>query len=229
MKKRLIKVLIIGFISVLILKFLSKPFANSDSILGRISNLLNSNNLIELNSVGLDKKNIDLIWYPELTDSVLIIKNGKQVGEIGYNYGPNRFKIFLSNDLEFKVGHFKTNNWHPHQYKIDVSKDSSGYRIGFTANGNDYERLEKSFNNDGLLEGQMISFLENGNCSFQGDYKNGLKHGLKQGLFKYYHKNGKIRATTQYLKDTLHGIVTKFDENGNQIRMEKYIKGKRKK
>ena len=149
MKQRLIIILIFGLVSIGILKVISKPFASSDNTIGRLSNLLNWNNTIEINCIGLDKQNIDLIWYPDMTDSILIIEQGRQVGKIGYEYGPNRFKILLSNDIEFSVGHNKSNDWHSYKYEINILKDSNGYKIGFTANGPDFKKYEQSFDLNG--------------------------------------------------------------------------------
>ena len=112
MKKTLIILLILILGGILTLKFVSKSFVNSDTIIGRISNILNRNNKIDLNCYGINKSDIDIIWITEETKPKLVIEEGKETGKIGHIYGPNRFKILLKNGLEFKVGHFKTNNWH---------------------------------------------------------------------------------------------------------------------
>ncbi len=223
MRKRLIIILILGLIGILTLKLVSKPFANTDTIIGRISNILNKNNTIDLNCIGIEKKEINITWYPEMIDTNQIIRKGRQVGKIGYEYGPNRFRILLKNGLVFNVGHFKTNNWHSHRYEIGITKDTLGYKLEFIAKGPDFERIEQDFNLKGAPNGQIIAYYKNGVCSFKGKYV----QGLKQGHFIYYHRNGKVRSTVDYLDDELHGYKTDFDENGNIKWKTEYVNGQK--
>ena len=189
--------------------------------MGRVSNFLNSNNTLDLNCVGMDKSDISITWYPELHDARLIIKEGKEVGKIGYEYGLNEFKILLTNGVAFNVGHFKTNNWHAHQYEMEVKKDNKGYAVKFKANGVDFERTEKSYNDKGLPNGQIAGYFENGNLSFKEEFVN----GKKQGQFIYYHRNGELRSTVDYIDDELHGYKKDYDEIGNIIRTKEFING----
>jgi antitoxin component YwqK of YwqJK toxin-antitoxin module len=223
MKKRLIILFISVIIGIFILKTISKSFANTDTLFGRISNVLNDNNTVEICCIGLDKKDIDISWNSETTEPIFIIENGRKTHKVGYEYGKNQFNIKLPNDLDFKVGHFKTNNWHSHRYEFNINKDSNGYKIGWVAIGPDFEKYEQSFDLNGQQNGQVIGYYENGKYSFRGQYE----HGLKQKKFIYYHNNGQIRVINEFLNDTLHGYSTDFDESGNLIGKTKYIKGQR--
>jgi antitoxin component YwqK of YwqJK toxin-antitoxin module len=223
MKKKLLIILISGLIGILILKIISKPFANSDMIIGRISNILNRNNSINLKCVGIDQKDVKVTWASDYTKPKLILENGKRSKKIEHFYGPNRFEIQLTNGLKFNGGHVKTKNWHSHRYEINVLKDSNGYKICFEAKGPDFEKYEQSFDLNGLLNGQEIGYNENGKYSYRGQYAK----GLKQDSFIYYHNNGQIRVINEFLNDTLNGYVTNFDENGNLISKKKYINGQK--
>ena len=217
MKKVFIIVLILILGSILTLKFVSRPFANSDTIIGRISNILNRNNKVDLSCTGIDRANINITWYSETANSRLIIKNGEQVGKIGYEYGSNGFRIKLKNGLEFTVGHFKTNNWHSHDYEFKIIRDTLGYRIKFIANGPDFEWYEQCFDNSGLPNGMVCGQFENGNFSYMGNYGN----GLREGRFV----DGRIRSTIDYVNDTLNGFVIDYEENGKTLWKTKYVKG----
>ena len=218
--KKISITLIILLMCILTLKFVSKPFANSDTIMGRISNILNKNNKIELKCIDFYKKDVSITWKSEDFEQKFIIKNGRKINEMRYDYGPNRFSIQLSNGLIFNVGHFKTNCWHSHRYKFEITKKDDGYKIIFIANGPDYERDELMFDLSGIRNGIVKSFYANGNCSYEGNYKN----GLREGSFVYYHRNGKIRVIDNFENDTLRGY-THFDKDGNLERKIKYVNG----
>lgn len=151
----LIVVLAIGYVS---LKHISKPYRNSDTIIGRISNILNENNKIEIECFGVEENKVDVSWHPDV-EGKIIIKSGKQVGKIGHEYGPNSFHIIINKNVSFKVAHMKTNNWHSHNYKIQLTQDSKGYKVNFIAEGpnatsysNEYDlkgnEVEKETNSD---------------------------------------------------------------------------------
>jgi antitoxin component YwqK of YwqJK toxin-antitoxin module len=190
--------------------------------MGRISNILNHNNQLELVCDGLEKSDIIIIWEPELEQGKTIFENGKQTGKIGHSYGPNRFKIIIFESLEFNFGHFKTNNWHAHKYYLELKKDKIGYKIAFTAKGPDYKRFEQYFNLEGIPNGLAYHYFQNAQCLYKGRYDN----GLKQGQFIYYYENGKTRTTVDYLNNKIHGYNTTYDENGNIKYRTQYEHGK---
>jgi len=144
--KKWIVIIVVTILSVImILKFVSKPYVNSDAILGRVSNVLNDNNKISLSCHGIDSDRINITWKTDSEKPKLIIKNGKKVGKIGYAYGPNKFVIELEDDLEIVLNHFKTNNWHSHEYKIILSRKNEKYKVEFAAIGPDSEVYERNY------------------------------------------------------------------------------------
>ena len=58
MKKVLIILLILIVGSVLTLKFVSRTYFDSDTIMGKIANILNRNNKIDLSCEGIDRDDI---------------------------------------------------------------------------------------------------------------------------------------------------------------------------
>lgn len=153
MKKKLSIIIILIISGLVILKFVSKPFVNNDSTLGRISNLLNNNNIIYINCEGITKEEVRITWSSDTGKSKIVFRSGNNVGRIGHEYGNNSFTIYLNNKLEFRVNHFKTNNWHSHKYKFKIVKDNQKYKIKFIADGPNFVEFEDNYN----LEGKLIN------------------------------------------------------------------------
>jgi antitoxin component YwqK of YwqJK toxin-antitoxin module len=203
--------------SIVSLKFISRE---SDSIFLRISNELFDNNRIELKCDGIETKDVDVVWRSEDNEKV-IIKSGRKINKIGNDYGPNELEVKISNNIVFKLGNWKTANWHTHNYRIDIKKGLNGYKVNFIANGIDYEREEEEFDINGKRNGFYKSYYENGNLSVQGTYTN----GLEEGQFIYYFKNGNIRATTDYLNGKINGYRISYTPDGKIEFKTKYSFG----
>lgn len=56
-------------------------------------------------------------------------------------------------------------------------------------------------------------------------YKVGLKGGFKDGSYKEYHPNGKVKMTGQFKKDKRDGTWRLYDESGKQIMKRTYDEG----
>ena len=141
--KKLILILV-GTIVILIgLKYISKPFTNEDSVLGRISNQLNANNKITLECQGLEPSDVDITWDTELSKSKTIIHEGQLIGKIGHEYGPNKFTVNINDKPILSFSHFKTNNWHYHNYDFSVLIKGDSISIHFSAIGPDYKDYNK--------------------------------------------------------------------------------------
>lgn len=121
-----------------------KPFRNSDSILGRISNLINRNNHIKVQSNYFDLKEVEIIWISEFDESRTVYKNGKEKEKIGHIYGHNRFIVKHREEEIIKSGHFKTNNWHSHDYIFIINTISDNlYSINFIVDGpNEHKSID---------------------------------------------------------------------------------------
>ncbi len=57
-------------------------------------------------------------------------------------------------------------------------------------------------------------------------FKVGLKGGFKDGSFKEYHPNGKVKMTGQFNRDKRDGTWRLYDETGKQIMKRNYDEGK---
>jgi antitoxin component YwqK of YwqJK toxin-antitoxin module len=53
------------------------------------------------------------------------------------------------------------------------------------------------------------------------------KQGRKQGLWKEYYPNGKVKEISTYLNDSLNGTYYSFFENGSKQTIIQYYHGKR--
>lgn len=147
--KKLIVIPAIILVGVITLKYISKPYVNSDTLLGRVSNILNTNNLLSLNCDGLDMNEVKIFWNSGNNNSKIIFSDSKQIGRIGHEYGHNNFEILLNNGLKFNLGHFKTNNWHAHKYKIGLIKEPQKYKVKLEATGPNSVNFEKHFDLNG--------------------------------------------------------------------------------
>ena len=130
-------------LSAITLKFISKQFRNTDSILGRISSLINRDNSIHVTTTNIDPKSIEIIWRPDYLDSRIVHKNGVSKSKIGHEYGQNYFQINHNGSNISSVGHFKTNNWHSHNYRFEIVMDQEYYITSFQAIGpNSFETVD---------------------------------------------------------------------------------------
>ncbi len=57
-------------------------------------------------------------------------------------------------------------------------------------------------------------------------FKVSLKGGFKDGSFKEYHSNGKVKMTGQFKRDKRDGTWRLYDETGKQIMRRNYAEGK---
>jgi antitoxin component YwqK of YwqJK toxin-antitoxin module len=191
--KKVIITLIVISISFIALKLILKSYRNTDTILCRISNILNENNGFAIQTSGLDQNKLEIIWINEMNQKH-IYSNGKQIAKIDHEYGKNGFEIQVNPSTKFNVGHIKTKNWTSHNYTIKINKDSTEYKIEFIANGPFYEHTIHRYNLKSKLHGTSCSYYKNGKLSTSGTYIN----GKMDGEYKFYNENGKIRAITYY-------------------------------
>ena len=98
---------------------------------------------------------------------------------------------------------------------------------------------------NGFLNGDYLSYHNNGKIQYKGQYVNGKKEGLflsyyfegvlihegkyindnEEGEWKYYHKNGRINTSGICSKDKKQGIWRRYFENGTLESVTKYIDG----
>jgi antitoxin component YwqK of YwqJK toxin-antitoxin module len=81
--------------------------------------------------------------------------------------------------------------------------------------------VEKEYAEDGRLI--MIATYTNGFLRHR-EYMNALDDlGRKQGLWKEFYPDGKLKMAGNYLNGLKHGYFKYYDEEGNLIKIEKYI------
>ncbi|MDC0257849.1 hypothetical protein OAK35_03795 [Crocinitomicaceae bacterium] len=106
---------------------------NKDTALHRLKILLfDENNIVVMAAENeIDERAIKVTWSSDFVKSKVIWKNGKKVGAVDNEYGPQGFEVFYYNKLIGGVSHMKTNNWHTHSYKIELHYLDTNKTIGF--------------------------------------------------------------------------------------------------
>ncbi len=96
----------------------------------------------------------------------------------------------------------------------------SGKYVEFFENGAIWEK--GSWNTKHLV-GQHISYYENENLRHELHYNN---EGLKEGLQKYYHSNGKLSMKGHWVNGKVNGTLVRYDKEGNITSVINYDAGK---
>lgn len=89
---------------------------------------------------------------------------------------------------------------------------------------------------DDLEEGKGYEYAQDGRILTLVVYSNGFvrrkekmnrkdKFGLKQGLWKEFHKNGRVKREGNYKDDKENGIFREYDKDGKLLEMTKYENG----
>ncbi len=208
--KLFLKILIICSLVVLGLKITSKPFANSDSIFGRLSNTLNSNNKVILKTNGIDKSTINLFWEYDIGGKQ-IIKNGVIKNKIGYEYGPNKFKLNPIGNVEMTFHQMKTNNWHSHTYNFNIEKIEGGLKIEFMAKGPNFIHTVSEFNLEGKLNGKSIEYYSNRKIKNEIEYQSGIRNGS----YISYYVNGNTESAIIYIDGIKQENELHFNMDGS--------------
>ncbi len=87
---------------------------------------------------------------------------------------------------------------------------------------------------NGLENGMAFEFDRDSVIIMMAEYRKGFllsreyinrkdAKGLKQGLWKTFYDNGKVKEEVTYLNDKKNGYFKKYDETGTLISIEKYI------
>jgi len=118
------------------------------------------------------------------------LKNGKSAGFIIYKDG----KIIKSTLVKAIAN-----------YDLDTS-----YSIGGVNFPNKLLKRYRMYDKKGVLNGNSISYYEEGNIQSIFPYKNNLIEGL---VIRYY-ENGNIKEEVNYKNDKMNGEAKSYDENG---------------
>ncbi|GAB4258667.1 MAG: hypothetical protein Kow0079_15910 [Vicingaceae bacterium] len=105
-----------------------------------------------------------------------------------------------------------------------VFNDSIGEYIIVCENYVNNKLINKNSYWQGLLFGHVNQFFENGNLKMSGNYlitdKDSIKVSVKNGIFKYFHSNGNIKAIINYSYDYETGTSYFYDESGKLKRVK---------
>ncbi|HLN20754.1 MAG TPA: hypothetical protein VK213_06675 [Bacteroidales bacterium] len=151
-----------------------------------------------------------------------------------------------SGDITDKVNYLygKKNGWH-YRYKKDASgvylwsqelyagDIKQGTSTVFFPDGKVKETIMFS---NGKKEGLSKEYDENGNIITLTEYHNDFlvtrerinrldANKLKQGPWKVFYDNGRIRSEATYVDDLMHGYYKEYDDKGNLVLTMLYDKG----
>ena len=118
------------------LKYVSKSYRNTDTLLCRISNILNWDNTIDVDYNSDNKKNIKvfLLSYESRKE---VYSNGKQTAKIPQRYGGYYFDVYDEHKKIYSTRVFSTNNWHSFDFTLKINKEGADYAIDFICDGPD--------------------------------------------------------------------------------------------
>ena len=129
------------------------------------------------------------------------LKNGKSAGSIIYKDG----KIIKSTLVKAMKDNASFSPISYANYDLDTS-----YSIGGVNFPNKLLKRYRMYDKKGVLNGNSISYYEEGNIQSIFPYKNNLVEGL---VIRYY-ENGNIKEEVNYKNDKMNGEAKSYDENG---------------
>ena len=129
------------------------------------------------------------------------LKNGKSAGFIIYKDG----KIIKSTLVKAMKDNASFSPISYANYDLDTS-----YSIGGVNFPNKLLKRYRMYDKKGVLNGNSISYYEEGNIQSIFPYKNNLIEGL---VIRYY-ENGNIKEEVNYKNDKMNGEAKSYDENG---------------
>ena len=86
-----------------------------------------SSRLFEFNSFQVqvgENISINDFEIKNLNSGKIIYKNGKFEGGIKNEYGHCLFELYYKGKLVYEMGHLKYNNWHTHDYVLEIQYDN---------------------------------------------------------------------------------------------------------
>lgn len=129
------------------------------------------------------------------------LKNGKGAGSVIYKDG----KIIKSTLVKTMKDNASFSPISYANYDLDTS-----YSIGGVDFPNKLLKRYRMYDKKGVLNGNSISYYEEGNIQSIFPYKNNLIEGL---VIRYY-ENGNIKEEVNYKNDKMNGEAKSYDENG---------------
>ena len=129
------------------------------------------------------------------------LRNGKSTGSVFYKDG----KIIKSTLVKAMKDNASFSPISYANYDLDTS-----YSIGGVNFPNKLLKRYRMYDKKGVLNGNSISYYEEGNIQSIFPYKNNLIEGL---VIRYY-ENGNIKEEVNYKNDKMNGEAKSYDKNG---------------
>ena len=129
------------------------------------------------------------------------LRDGKSAGSVFYKDG----KIIKSTLVKAMKDNASFSPISYANYDLDTS-----YSIGGVNFPNKLLKRYRMYDKKGVLNGNSISYYEEGNIQSIFPYKNNLIEGL---VIRYY-ENGNIKEEVNYKNDKMNGEAKSYDENG---------------
>ena len=170
--------------------------------------------------------------------------HGKEVGDFrfyskGLEGHPTAIKTFSENGTKAEVK-FYTQSGKLISKGIEINKKKEGKWEYYHNRGSKLMMVELYEN--GLLEGERLSYYENGRVSEKLEFLHGKKHGKQlvysvksvlikeftyendelHGINKFYSGRGNLTIEGMYKNDRKQGVWKYFDASGNVIRQKKH-------
>jgi antitoxin component YwqK of YwqJK toxin-antitoxin module len=83
--------------------------------------------------------------------------------------------------------------------------------------------LSKEYNNEGTI--QSLKYYHNGYLTDKEEINRIDKNGIKQGIWKDFYPDGKLKTERSYRDDMLDGLYKEFNTKGNLVLVLKYEGG----
>lgn len=132
-------------------------------------------------------------------------------------------KLFIPRKLSTNDSRY--NEWNNEQPEINGIKINQytydGKKIGVWTEskcGDSYAKYIMFYNNDGLKDGEYLSYDRKGNIEAKGQYIN----DKMEGEWIDYHSNGNIRTTGKYSNGRMYGEWIAYKEDGSILFTNKY-------
>ena len=140
------------FSSYFYLQVISSTVKNTDTITNKIACRLFEQNTISVHTAGnINKQDIQI-----KVGKRSVYANGMQEERIGQAYGWVKLKIYYQDQLISEISHFKTNNWHTHDYLFELEKSQDQMRINYSITGPDAQHRDVQKRWERNREGNII-------------------------------------------------------------------------
>lgn len=167
-----------------------------------------------------------------LLDSIWVFYDikGDTVQKISYMYGKKNGYLLTYDYNNLSIGTGKGVLISKELY-IDDKKEGKSYyyyndgklknEVSYT--GGKKQGLSKEYDENGMII--SLVYYHNGYVTDKEEINRRDKNGLKQGIWREFYPDGKVKKEEVYLNDVLDGFYKEFDEKGGMMLLLNYNKG----